>query len=159
AGGATILGCSSSGNLAAGIHAIQRVGADTSGRNFEVTRACGVGTFVRLPQNNTFFVHDPDCASFTAKVSHGRNLDFLEAAAVSGALTVASVTPKTLTSEEMARIRGIFKIASQGGLGAIPTDWLGHQEPTTFETADGRRFVFDWYSDYRGVRQFYSWGN
>ena len=113
----------------------------------------------RLAQNGTFFAFDPDCAAFTDQVGHGINLDFLEAAAVSGALTVASVTPKTLTSEEMARIRGIFRIASQGGLGAIPTDWLGHQEPAAFETADGRLFVFDWYSDYRGVRQFYSWGN
>ena len=159
AGGATVLGCSTFGHLAAGIHAIQRVGADTSGRNFEVTRACGVGTLVRLPQNGTFFAHDPDCAALTAKVSHARNLDFLEAAAVSGAVTIASVTPHTLTPEEMVRIRGIFKTASEGGLGAIPTDWLGHQEPSVFETPDGRRFSFDWYSDYRGVRQFYSWGN
>jgi alpha-galactosidase len=159
AGGATVLGCSTYGHLAAGIHAIQRVGADTSGRNFEVTRACGVGTFVRLPQNGTFFAHDPDCAAITAKVSHGRNLDFLEAAALSGAVTIASVTPRTLTTEEMGRIRGIFKTASQGGLGAIPADWLGHQEPAVFETEDGRRFSFDWYSDYRGVRQFYSWAN
>ena len=159
AGGATILGCSTFGHLAAGIHSIQRVGGDTSGRNFEVTRSCGVGTFVRLPQNGTFFLHDPDCAAITAKVSHSLNLDFLEAAAITGATTIASVTPKTLTSEEMARIRKIFKVASEGGFGAIPADWLGHQEPSVFETADGRRFSFDWYSDYRGVRQFYSWNN
>ena len=41
--------------------------------------------------------------------------------------------------------------------GAIPADWLGHREPADFVTEDGRRFVFDWYSDYLGVRQFYTW--
>ena len=157
AGGATVIGCNTFGHLVAGIHAVQRVGDDTSGRNFEITRADGIGTLVRLPQNNTFFSHDPDCAAFTSMVSHSRNLDFLEAAAITGATTLASVTPHTLSAEDMARIRGIYRTASQGGLGATPEDWLGHREPTTFVTADGRRFAFDWYSDYHGVRQFYTW--
>ena len=157
AGGATVIGCNTLGHLVAGIHAVQRVGDDTSGRNWEVTRADGVATLVRLPQNNTFFSHDPDCAAFTDMVSHERNLDFLEAAAITGATTLASVTPHTLSPESMARIRGIYKTASEGGLGAIPTDWVGHHEPATFETPDGRTFSFDWYGDYHGVRQFYTW--
>lgn len=159
AGGATVIGCNTFGHLAAGIHAVQRVGDDTSGRNWEVTRADGVATLVRLPQNNTFFSHDPDCAAFTDMVSHERNLDFLEAAAITGATTLASVTPHTLSGESMARIRKIYKVASEGGLGAIPTDWVGHHEPTSFEAADGRRFIFDWYGDYCGVRQYYTWFN
>jgi alpha-galactosidase len=157
AGGANVIGCNTFGHLVAGIHSVQRVGDDTSGRNFEITRGDGVGTLVRLPQNNTFFSHDPDCAAFTAMVSHERNLDFLQAAAITGATTLASVTPHTLSAESMARIRGIYKTASEGGIGAIPADWLGHREPADFVTEDGRRFVFDWYSDYLGVRQFYTW--
>ena len=159
AGGATVIGCNTFGHLVAGIHAVQRVGDDTSGRNFEVTRADGVGTLVRLPQNNTFFSHDPDCAAFTEKVPHKENLDFLEAAAITGATTLASVTPHTLTGEDMTRIRAIYKTASQGGLGATPEDWLGHREPTRFVTPDGRRFVFDWYGLYYGSRNFYTWNN
>ena len=159
AGGANVIGCNTFGHLVAGVHSVQRVGDDTSGKNFEVTRADGVGTLVRLPQNNTFFSHDPDCAAFTSMVSHERNLDFLEAAAITGATTLASVTPHTLSRESMARIRGIYRMASEGGCGATPADWLGHREPTTFEAADGRRFFFDWYKDYNGVRQFYSWSN
>ena len=114
---------------------------------------------VRQPQNRTFFHVDPDCAAFTDRVSHDRNLDFLEAAAITGATTLASVTPHTLSRESMNRIRGIYKTASMGGLGATPTDWLGHHEPTTFFTADGQSFVFDWYSDYYGSRNFYTWNN
>jgi alpha-galactosidase len=159
AGGAAVIGCNTFGHLVAGIHAAQRAGDDTSGKNFEVTRSDGVASLVRLPQNNTFFSHDPDCAAFTAKVSQERNLDFLEAAAVTGATTLASVTPGILTKESMARIRSIYKTASEGGLGAIPTDWLGHNEPSIFETADGRRFSYNWYGDYHGVRRYYVWGN
>ena len=154
-----MIGCNTFGHLVAGIHAVQRVGDDTSGRNFEVTRADGVGTLVRLPQNNTFFSHDPDCAAFTEKVPHKENLDFLEAAAITGATTLASVTPHTLTGEDMTRIRAIYKTASQGGLGATPEDWIGHREPTRVVTPDGRRFVFDWYGLYYGSRNFYTWNN
>ena len=159
AGGATVIGCNTFGHLAAGIHAVQRVGDDTSGRNWEVTRSDGIATLVRLPQNNTFFSHDPDCAAFTDMVPQDANLDFLEAAAITGATTLASVTPHILTAESMARIRSIYKIASEGGLGAIPEDWVGHHEPSVYTTADGRRFAFDWYSVYNGSRNFYTWSN
>jgi alpha-galactosidase len=159
AGGAVVIGCNTLSHLAAGIHAVQRTGDDTSGRNFEVTRGDGVATFSRLPQNNTFYSHDPDCAAFTEMVSPERNLDFLEAAAITGATTLASVTPGILSPAAMARIRSIYKTASMGGLGATPTDWLGHNEPCRFETADGRIFDYDWYGDYHGVRRFYTWSN
>ena len=157
AGGADVIGCSTYGHLAAGIHAIQRVGGDTSGRNFEITRKDGIGTFARLPQNGTLFSHDPDCAAFTARVPHKENLDFLEVAAITGATTLASVTPGSLTGEEMARIQRIYKIASEGGLGAVPTDWLGHNEPSAYRTRDGRMIFYDWYGFYRGVRSFVTW--
>ena len=159
AGGATVIGCNTFGHLAAGIHAVQRVGDDTSGRNWEVTRSDGIATLVRLPQNNTFFSHDPDCAAFTDMVPHDANLDFLEAAAITGATTLASVTPHILSAASMARIRSIYKVASQGGLGAMPEDWLGHHEPSVFTAADGRRFAFDWYGIYNGARTFYTWSN
>ncbi len=159
AGNAVVIGCNTINHLVAGIHAVQRVGADTSGRNFEVTRNDGVHTFVRLPQNGTFFAHDPDCAAFTKKVSHEMNLDFLEACAVTGAVTLASVTPGCLSQKEMNRIRQIYKVASEGGLGAVPADWLGNNEPSHFVCPDGRAFTFDWYRIYDGVRSFYTWTN
>ena len=159
AGDCEVIGCNTMGHLVAGIHSAQRIGDDTSGRNFEVTRGDGVATFTRLPQNGTFFAHDPDCAAFTAMVSEDMNLDFLEAAAVSGAITLASVTPGILSREGMARIRRIYRIASEGGLGAEPTDWLGHNTVSRFETPDGRVFEYDWYREYRGVRRFYQWSN
>ena len=159
ADGAIVIGCNTMNHLAAGIHEVQRSGDDTSGNVFEITRHSGVHTFVRMPQNKTFFIHDPDCAAFTDRVPHDINLDFLEASAISGAATLASVVPNTLTNEEMARIRKIYKIASEGGAGAVPTDWLGNNEPSKFLCADGKQVAFDWYRVYDGVRNFYKWDN
>ncbi|MBO7762791.1 MAG: hypothetical protein J6T24_08335 [Clostridia bacterium] len=156
-GSANILSCNVVNHLAAGLHAAQRAGDDTSGRNFEQTRLCGVGSLTRLAQNNTFFALDPDCAAFTDMVAHGINLDFLEAAAISGAVTIASVTPGCLTSDEMARIRKIYKIASCGGLGAYPRRFVGENSPAHFLCPDGTTYDYDWYSYYDGRRQYWTW--
>ena len=157
ADGAEIIGCNTVNHLVAGIHSVQRAGNDTSGVNFELTRADGVHSLLRMPQNGTFFAHDPDCAAFTDMVPADVNLDFLELAAVSGAVTLASVTPNILKDNEMAIIREIYKIASQGGWGAVPTDWLGNDEPSHFATPDGKEFIFDWYRVYDGVRHIHGW--
>nr|MBQ4318491.1 hypothetical protein [Clostridia bacterium] len=157
AGGAAIIGCNTINHITAGIHAVQRSGGDTSGRHFEITRNYGVKSMVRQPQNRTFFHVDPDCAAFTDRVDHQLNLDFLEMAAITGVVTLASVTPGCLTADEMKRIRGIYKIASEGGRGAIPEKWVGQNNPSHYITEDGERFAYDWYKVYDGVRSYYSW--
>ena len=158
-GSANILSCNVINHLAAGLHAAQRAGDDTSGRNFEQTRVSGIGCLTRLPQNGTFFALDPDCAAFTDMVAHDINLDFLEVAAITGAVTVASVTPGCLTAEEMARIRRIYKTASEGGLSAYPRRFVGENAPAHFLTPGGRAFDYDWYSYYDGRRNGWTWSS
>jgi len=157
AGGAAVIGCNTINHLVAGIHAVQRSGGDTSGRHFEISRMYGVKSMLRQPQNRAFFHVDPDCAAFTDSVNHGLNLDFLEMAAITGVVTLASVTPGCLTPDEMTRIRKIYKIASEGGRGAIPEKWVGQNAPSHFVTEDSEKFAYDWYRVYDGVRTFYSW--
>ena len=154
---AVVIGCDTLNHVVAGIHASQRSGADTSGRNFEITRQDGGEALMRLPQNGTFFNVDPDCAAFTEYVDIGLNLDFLEACAISGCVTLASVVPGILKADEMKRIQKIFKIASQGGKGAVPADWLGHNMISRFILPDGKEIKFDWYKGYDGVRSYYEW--
>lgn len=159
AGGANVIGCNTVNHLAAGIHQCQRSGADTSGRSFEITRKNGVKCMTRLPQNNTFFAVDPDCAAFTERVSHELNLDFLEMAAVTGVVTLASVIPHSLSAESMDRIRKIYRTASLGGEGAIPEKYVGENIYSFFKTPEGKRYVYDWYREYDGVRSHYTWEN
>ena len=158
-GSANILACNVYNHLAAGLHAAQRVGEDTSGRNFEQTRLSGLGSMARLAQNGTFFTLDPDCAAFTDMVAHDINLDFLEVAAITGSVTIASVTPGCLSKDEMARIRKIYRIASEGGLGAYPRRFVGENTPAHFVTQDGRSFDYDWYSYYDGRRSGWTWSS
>ncbi len=154
ADGANVIGCNTVNHLAAGIHQCQRSGGDTSGHSFEITRKQGVKCMVRLPQNNAFFMVDPDCAAFTDKVSHSLNLDFLEMAAITGAVTLASVVPGSLAPETMTKIKEIFKIASKGGLGAVPEKFVGQNILSFFKTPDGKQYSYDWYREFDGVRTF-----
>lgn len=156
AGEAEVLGCNTVNHLVAGIHAAQRSSEDTSGRYFEMTRRNGIASFIRLPQNQNFFAIDPDCAAFTERVPIKENLDFLEASAITGCITLASVTPGILKGNDLSRIRDIYRIASKGGIGAVPADWLGHNVCSRFETPDGQKFSYDWYQYYDGVRNFLS---
>nr|MBQ4319072.1 hypothetical protein [Clostridia bacterium] len=159
AGDAVVIGCNTINHLVAGIHAVQRSGGDTSGRSFEITRLDGVKCMVRQPQNGKFFAVDPDCAAFTDMVDPQLNLDFLEMAAITGTVTLASVTPGILKPDEMKRIREIYKIASEGGRGAVPEKWVGVNNPSQYITPDGKRYDYDWYRVYNGVRSVYSWMN
>ncbi len=157
AGNRVVIGCNTINHITAGIHACQRSGDDTSGRSFEITRKNGGRAMVRLPQNNTFFSVDPDCAAFTDMVDADLNLDFMEMCAATGVVTLASVTPGILTKEQMSRIRGIYKTASQGGLGATPVDWLAHNVASKYRTPDGTELNYDWYRKYDGTRSYHLW--
>lgn len=156
AGGALVIGCNTFGHLAAGIHAIQRTGDDTSGRSFEWTRRAGVNNFLRLPQNGAFFQIDPDCAAFTDRVPHGLNLDFMEACAITGSALFASVTPGCLDADAMRRIREIYRMAALPEDGAQPVDWMHTRAPARF-LHQGRERRFDWYAGYHGARMHLTW--
>lgn len=56
--------------------------------------------------------------------------------------------------KDMARIRKISKIASEGGLGAVPVDIT---TPSRYETENGEKYRYDWYKYYDGIRSFYEW--
>lgn len=158
AGEADVIGCNTVGHLTAGIHAIQRTGADTSGRSFEWTMRNGVNTMMRLPQNGAFFMTDPDCAAFTAKVDPSVNLDFLEMCALTGVTTLASVTPGILDDASMRRIREIYRIADRGGAPYGIADYEKTVLPETFVSEDGAHVrSFDWYRMYDGSRSVIQW--
>ena len=159
AGDAEVIGCNAANHLVAGIHSSNRSGHDTSGNSFEITRIAGAASLIRLPQNNTFFSVDPDCAAFTERVPIDINLDFLEACANTGVVTLASVKPGILKGKDLARIRKIYKTASEGGIGAVPDKWVGNNAPSRFTAPSGEKFDYDWYKVYDGIRTFYTWKN
>ena len=158
ANGAEIIGCNTVGHLIAGIHSIQRVGGDTSGRVFEWTKRDGVNALMRLPQNDVFYNVDPDCAAFTSQVDPDLNLDFLEICAYTGMTTIASVTPGILTDKQMERINGIFRVADENKQRLGIADFDKVAEPYKFVSEDGKTVKeYDWWKKHNGSRIALTW--
>jgi alpha-galactosidase len=158
AGDADVIGCNTIGHLTAGIHSVARIGNDTSGRSFEWTRRFGVHSFMRLPQNENFFLADPDCAAFTTQVDPNLNLDYLEACAITGMTTLASVTPYSLTTAQLKRINEIFKIADENALRYSIKNYDKNANPDTFISKDGKTTKeFNWLKAYEGARLHLDW--
>ena len=151
-----VIGCCTIGHLVAGIHAIQRVGGDTSGRSFEWTVRNGINSMMRLPQNDSFYRIDPDCAAFTGKVPAEINLDFLEMCALTGVTTLASVTPGILTKEQMSRIQEIYRMADRDESRYGIVNFEKTSLPEIFEEK-GQRREFNWSSVYDGSRSQLNW--
>ena len=112
---------------------------------------------IRLPQNNTFFSVDPDCAAFTPRVPTDANLDFLELCANAGVVTLGSIKPGIIKGKDLSRIRRIYKTASEGGKGATPDRWVGNNAPSSFTNNCNEKIKCDWYKVYDGVRTFITW--
>lgn len=106
AGDGIVLGCNTMGHLGAGLFEVQRVGDDTSGRDWERTRRMGVNTLAyRLVQNGAFFACDPDCAPHTARTPWQLDREYLDLVARSGTTLFISVDPRTATPEQKAVLK------------------------------------------------------
>ena len=99
AGTAMLLGCNTIGHLTAGLFELQRIGDDTSGRDWNRTRKMGVNTLAfRIPQHGAFFAIDADCVGVTNAVPWRFNRQWLDLLARSGTPLFVSVAPDALGS-------------------------------------------------------------
>lgn len=156
AGKTMIMGCGVINHLAAGIHQISRIGGDTSGRHFALTMENGVNSFMRLPQNKKFYITDHDCAAFTQKVPFEENLKFLEACAISGTVTMASITPNLLNTLQLQKIADVFKLADRKNNEAQIIDFEKTSMPDQF-LYNGEIRKYNWFDYYKGSRVQYNW--
>jgi alpha-galactosidase len=146
AGDAVLLGCNTIGHLAAGLFEIQRTGDDTSGHAWERTRRMGVNTLAyRLPQHDTFFRSDPDCAAHTERTPWELDRQFLDLVARSGTALFVSVDPRTVTAEQKAAYRAAMMLALSGGEpgGSEPLDWLHTTAPREWRFGS-HRVTYRW---------------
>jgi alpha-galactosidase len=146
AGDAVLLGCNTIGHLAAGLFEIQRTGDDTSGHAWERTRRMGVNTLAfRLPQHDTFFSCDPDCAAHTERTPWELDKQFLDLVARSGTALFVSVDPRTVTAEQTAAYRAAMQLALSGGEqgGCEPLDWMHTTSPREWRFGS-QRTTYHW---------------
>jgi alpha-galactosidase len=113
AGDAVLLGCNTIGHLAAGLVEAQRIGDDTSGREWSRTRKMGVNTLAfRMPQHNTFFAADADCVPVTSDIPWSLTRQWLDLVARSGTALFISVDPAAIQAEHKPAIKAALAEAA-----------------------------------------------
>lgn len=144
AGDLMLIGCNTVGHLAAGLHEIQRIGDDTSGREWARTVKMGVNALAfRSVQQGTFFEADADCVPITPHVPWNLTEQWLRLVAESGTPLFVSADPKAMTGEVRASLTKMLRTASEPQPVAEPLDWLETKTPTRWKLR-GREVRFSW---------------
>jgi alpha-galactosidase len=144
--GILITGCDTIGHLSAGIFEMQRIGDDTSGRDWSRTRKMGVnGLAFRAPQNGTFFAVDADCVGQTTadSVPWEKNRQWLELLSHSGTVVFTSFPRNILDQEQEKELRSALGAAARKQPLAEPLDWQQNGLPALWQL-DGRKVSFNW---------------
>jgi alpha-galactosidase len=145
AGDALLIGCNTFGHLGAGIFELQRIGDDTSGRDFNRTRLMGVNTLAfRGPQHGAFFAADADCAAITPLVPWSLSRLWLDLLATSGTPLFVSADPRAIGPEQKQALQRAYAQASTVLPLAEPVDWMDSTIPACWRAA-GRSVEHDWY--------------
>lgn len=142
-----IIGCNTIGHLAAGIFEMQRIGDDTSGRDWDRTRKMGVNCLAfRAPQNGAFFAVDADCAGEAASgstIPWAKNRQWLKLLSGSGTPCFVSFPRQIITPERELDLREALAMAAQPQPLAEPLDWFQTGLPERW-VLDGRETDFSW---------------
>lgn len=126
-----IIGCNALNHLAAGIFELQRIGDDTSGKEWERTRKMGINTLAfRSIQDRTLFAADADCVGLVSQgdIPWHLNRQWLQLLANSGTPLFISWKRQLATSEVREALAEAFRLASIPRPTAEPIDWF--QTPT-----------------------------
>ncbi len=145
AGDALLLGCNTIGHLGAGLFEVQRIGDDTSGREWERTRKMGVNTLAfRLPQHATFFAADADCVPVTAAIPWKMTAQWLDLVARSGTPLFVSADPKACGAEQKRALQAAFARAARPQPQAEPLGWMDTAAPERWQFGEDR-VSYSWY--------------
>jgi alpha-galactosidase len=144
AGDIYIIGCNTVSHLSAGFFELNRIGDDTSGKEWARTRKMGVNTLgFRMPQHNTFYAADGDCVGLTSQVPWEKNKQWMQLLAESSAPLFISAQPDALGAEQKAFIKECFAKAAKVQPIGEPLDWLTNPLPAKWKL-NNREVDFDW---------------
>jgi alpha-galactosidase len=139
-----LIGCNTMSHLSAGIFELNRIGDDTSGKEWERTRKMGVNTLgFRMMQHKTFYEADGDCVGLTKDVHWDRNKNWMQLLAQSSTPLFISAQPDAVGSAQMNFIKQSFAEAAVEQQVAEPLDWLTNKLPSKWRL-NGKEVDFDW---------------
>jgi alpha-galactosidase len=131
-------------HLSAGIFELNRIGDDTSGKEWSRTKKMGVNTMgFRMIQHNHFYAVDGDCVGLTREVPWAKNKQWMALLAESGAPLFISAQADAVGTEQKKFIKICFTNAAKKISSAEPLDWLTNQWPAKWKL-DGQIRNFDW---------------
>jgi alpha-galactosidase len=144
AGDMYIIGCNTLSHLSAGVFELNRIGDDTSGKEWARTKKMGVNTLgFRLPQNNTFYAADGDCVGLTKDVPWDKNKQWMQLLAESGSPLFISAELDILDAEKKAAIKQAFANAAKVQPNGEPLDWLSNPFPEKWKL-NNKEITFNW---------------
>jgi hypothetical protein len=139
-----LIGCNTMSHLSAGIFELNRIGDDTSGKEWERTRKMGVNTLgFRMVQHETFYEADGDCVGLTKDIPWAKNKQWMELLAKSSAPLFISAQPEAVGEEQKEFIKKSFSNAARAQPIAEPIDWLTNPLPSKWKL-DSQEVNFDW---------------
>ncbi|HVY74790.1 MAG TPA: hypothetical protein VG890_08180 [Puia sp.] len=144
AGPMYLIGCNTMSHLSAGIFELNRIGDDTSGKEWARTVKMGVNTLgFRLPQHQHFYAADGDCVGLTTQIPWEQNKQWLQLLSESGAPLFVSAQPEALGNEQKEAVRKSFALASKPQPTGEPLDWMTNARPVEWKL-NGRTVHFSW---------------
>lgn len=139
-----LIGCNTISHLSAGLFELNRIGDDTSGKEWARTKKMGVNTMgFRMVQHKTFYEADGDCVGLTNEVPWNKNKQWMQLLAQSSAPLFISAQPDAIGNEQKQFIRQSFVEAAKQQPVAEPLDWMNNQWPAKWKL-NGKVVEFDW---------------
>ncbi len=139
-----LIGCNTLSHLSAGIFELNRVGDDTSGKEWARTRKMGVNTLgFRMIQHDHFYAADGDCVGVTKDVPWDKTRQWMQLVAGAGTPLFISAQPEVIGAEQRTMIRESFSLAAKPLPAGEPLDWLTNPQPARW-MLDGKIREFDW---------------
>ena len=143
AGDIYIIGCNTISHLCAGLVEINRIGNDTSGREWSPTKLNGVNTLAfRLAQNEAFYMCDADCVGILEdKIPWEKNKQWLHLLSYSNTPLFVSCSDK-LTDEQKRDLSEAYNVFHKRH-SIRPVDIYENIVPSQWEI-DGKTVTYDW---------------
>ena len=144
AGDMYLIGCNTMSHLSAGVFELDRIGDDTSGKEWARTRKMGVNTLgFRMIQHNLFYAADGDCVGVTKDVPWDKTRQWMQLVAGTGSPLFISAQPEVDGAEQRTLIRESFSLAARPLPPGEPLDWLTNPQPARWRL-NGRIKEFNW---------------
>jgi alpha-galactosidase len=139
-----LIGCNTISHLSAGLFELNRIGDDTSGKEWARTKKMGVNTMAfRMVQHKNFYEADGDCVGLTTAVPWQKNKQWMQLLAQSSAPLFISAQPEAVGAEQKQFIKQCFNAAAKPQPVGEPLDWLSNPFPAKWKLDDSI-ITFDW---------------